>query len=280
MNADSASTRLAPTQFVQQWAEAMAQVLGEISGAPLPAAVLSEPLSDVPGAGDDDLWIVGSCSGALRGEISLCVPVPSAVHLAKVFLNEAAVTAGEFSADHRAAVLELLHQANSRFIASVHPVWGEVQIRLELLASPPSWPAASTAWLRFGEDASAPLLELQLSAALVAALAAENPAVASSPNAVDPAASQVDELLRQHDDKVNLQALLDVQLGVSLRFGSRRLLLREILDLNPGAVIELDRQVQEPVDMLLDGRVVARGEIVVIDGNYGLRVTEVARGSQ
>ena len=46
--------------------------------------------------------------------------------------------------------------------------------------------------------------------------------------------------------------------------------------INPGSVIELDREVQEPVDMLLDGRLVARGEVVVINGDYGLRITEVA----
>jgi flagellar motor switch protein FliN/FliY len=69
---------------------------------------------------------------------------------------------------------------------------------------------------------------------------------------------------------------MDVQLAMTMRFGSRRMLLREILDLNPGSVIELDRRVQEPVDLLLDGRLVARGEVVVIDGNYGLRVTDVS----
>ncbi len=66
---------------------------------------------------------------------------------------------------------------------------------------------------------------------------------------------------------------------MTLRFGSRRLLLREVLDLNPGAVVELDRQVADPVDVLLDGRLVARGEVVVLDGNYGVRVTEVAPAS-
>jgi len=73
---------------------------------------------------------------------------------------------------------------------------------------------------------------------------------------------------------------MDVELGVTLRFGRRRLLLREVLDLNSGSVIDLDRQVEEPVDMLLDGRVVARGEVVVMDGNYGLRVTEVAPAAE
>jgi flagellar motor switch protein FliN/FliY len=73
-----------------------------------------------------------------------------------------------------------------------------------------------------------------------------------------------------------LDLLMDVQLAMTLRFGTRRLLLREVLDLGPGAVVELDRGVQEPVDLLLDGRLVARGEVVVIDGNYGLRVTDVS----
>ena len=69
---------------------------------------------------------------------------------------------------------------------------------------------------------------------------------------------------------------MDVELKLALRFGSRRMLLQEILDLGTGAVVELDRRVQEPVELLLDGKLVARGEVVVVDGNYGLRVTEMA----
>lgn len=73
----------------------------------------------------------------------------------------------------------------------------------------------------------------------------------------------------------NLGLVLDVELNVTLRFGQRQLTLREILGLTSGSVVELDRQVDEPVDLVLDGRVVARGEAVIIDGNYGLRVTHV-----
>jgi flagellar motor switch protein FliN/FliY len=64
-------------------------------------------------------------------------------------------------------------------------------------------------------------------------------------------------------------------LNVSLRFGQRQLPLREVLELASGSVIELDRQVDDPVELLLDGKVIARGEAVIVDGNYGLRVTEV-----
>jgi flagellar motor switch protein FliN/FliY len=73
-----------------------------------------------------------------------------------------------------------------------------------------------------------------------------------------------------------LDRLMDVQLAMTLRFGSKRLLLREVLELSPGSVVELDRRIQEPVELLLDGKLVARGEVVVIEGNYGLRVTDIA----
>ncbi|MFP5277607.1 MAG: flagellar motor switch protein FliN [Acidobacteriota bacterium] len=76
-------------------------------------------------------------------------------------------------------------------------------------------------------------------------------------------------------DAPNLEVLMDVELDVTLRFGQRNLTLREVLELTSGSVIELDRQVEEPVELILDGKVIARGEAVVIDGNYGLRVTEV-----
>ena len=76
-------------------------------------------------------------------------------------------------------------------------------------------------------------------------------------------------------DPFNLGLVMDVELNVSLRFGQRQLPLREVLELASGSVIELDRQVDDPVELLLDGKVIARGEAVIVDGNYGLRVTEI-----
>src|SRR5690349_14285003 len=80
--------------------------------------------------------------------------------------------------------------------------------------------------------------------------------------------------------KGNLQLLSDVELPVTLCFGRRRMPLREVMELNAGSVVELDREVDEPVELLLRGRVIARGEVVVIDGNYGLRVLEVVHGEK
>ena len=70
--------------------------------------------------------------------------------------------------------------------------------------------------------------------------------------------------------------LHDIELEATLQFGSREMPLREVLELGPGEVIELDRHISEPVDLVVGDRIVARGEVVVVNGNFALRVTEVA----
>ncbi len=73
-----------------------------------------------------------------------------------------------------------------------------------------------------------------------------------------------------------IEVLLDVELDASLRFGCREMPLGEILDLGPGDVVQLDRHVADPVDLLVGDKIVARGDVVVVNGNFALRVTEVA----
>jgi flagellar motor switch protein FliN/FliY len=73
-----------------------------------------------------------------------------------------------------------------------------------------------------------------------------------------------------------LGVLCDIELDATLQFGSREMPLREVLELGPGDVIELDRQVTDPVDLVVGDRIVARGEVVVAGGNFALRITEVA----
>jgi flagellar motor switch protein FliN/FliY len=74
----------------------------------------------------------------------------------------------------------------------------------------------------------------------------------------------------------NLDLLLDIEVDASLRFGSRELALRDLLDAGPGDVLELDRHISDPVDLVVGDKIVARGEVVLVNGNFGLRVTEVA----
>jgi flagellar motor switch protein FliN len=73
-----------------------------------------------------------------------------------------------------------------------------------------------------------------------------------------------------------LELLLDVELEAAVRFGCREMPLGEILDLGPGDVVQLDRNVTDPVDLIVGDKIVARGEVVLVNGNFGLRVSEVA----
>lgn len=78
------------------------------------------------------------------------------------------------------------------------------------------------------------------------------------------------------DGRPGIELLLDVELDAALRFGCREMALSEILDLGAGDVVELDRHISDPVDLVVGDKIVARGEAVLVNGNFGLRITEVA----
>jgi flagellar motor switch protein FliN len=204
------------------------------------------------------------------------------LRLAQIFMSEPGTPEAEPTADHREAVVELLRQVSGIVVTAGKARWDEFQARVEQALSAPSWSSAGTFWLQIGEQGpDCMALEFGLSAALVAGLKAEKAEAAkaeASAVAMDsaksvPSSAALPDALQA---PVGLDLLMDVQLAMSMRFGARRLLLREVLDLSPGAVVELDRKIQEPVELLLDGKLVARGEVVVIDGSYGLRVTDVS----
>jgi flagellar motor switch protein FliN/FliY len=70
--------------------------------------------------------------------------------------------------------------------------------------------------------------------------------------------------------------LLDVDLPVSISFGKTRLPMKEVLKLTTGSIVELDRDVNDPVEVLVNQRLIARGEVVVVEGNYGVKIQEIA----
>ena len=72
-----------------------------------------------------------------------------------------------------------------------------------------------------------------------------------------------------------LDMLHDVEMEVSAELGRTRMSVRELLSLTPGAIIELDRAAGSPADLLVNGRLIARGEVVVVDENFGIRITEI-----
>jgi flagellar motor switch protein FliN/FliY len=72
-----------------------------------------------------------------------------------------------------------------------------------------------------------------------------------------------------------LEMLLDVPLELSVEIGRTRMSIQELLSLGPGSVIELDKVAGEPLDILVNGRLVARGEAVVVNDKFGIRITDI-----
>jgi flagellar motor switch protein FliN/FliY len=98
---------------------------------------------------------------------------------------------------------------------------------------------------------------------------------------IAPANVVVHEFPTLHETEINLgdtrplSLLHDVEMGVTAELGRRRMTVRDLLSLTPGAVIELDRAAGSPVDVLVNGTLIARGEVVVIDEEFGIRISEI-----
>ena len=78
----------------------------------------------------------------------------------------------------------------------------------------------------------------------------------------------------------NLELILDVPLGVSVELGRVRMPVRQLLALTAGSVIELAKLAGEPLDILINGRAVARGEAVMVNDKFGVRLTEIVSQSE
>ncbi len=75
--------------------------------------------------------------------------------------------------------------------------------------------------------------------------------------------------------ELNLDVLMDVQVQLSVEIGRSRVPIKQLISLSQGSVIELDRGVNEPLDLLVNGTLMARGEVVVVDGQFGLRLIDI-----
>lgn len=80
---------------------------------------------------------------------------------------------------------------------------------------------------------------------------------------------------RPGDEDVNLEVILDIPVTISMEVGSTKINIRNLLQLNQGSVIELDRMAGEPLDIKVNGTLIAHGEVVVVNEKFGIRLTDV-----
>lgn len=83
-----------------------------------------------------------------------------------------------------------------------------------------------------------------------------------------------------HDEPGSLGILMDIPLEISVELGRVKMVVRDILELGTGSIVEIDKAAGEPVDVMVNGRLVARGEVVVIEDNFGVRITEICNAME
>jgi flagellar motor switch protein FliN/FliY len=215
-----------------------------------------------------------STSGGLQGPASIQVGIPDALLMAQKFLQESLDPSAELNKDRNEALEELLRQVAGLAATKIKSLFGETKLEVSSV-EPPTWQGVDVPLVASEAASEKRSLELRLSPELLASVSSTR-AAAPAPDLA--ANSEATSAAVTHEP--NFDLLLGVNLNLTLRFGQRVLPLREILDLTSGSVIELDREVEEPADLLLGDKLIARGEVVIVDGNYGIRITEVADARQ
>ena len=84
----------------------------------------------------------------------------------------------------------------------------------------------------------------------------------------------------QENQSRRLELLLDVPLDLSVELGRTRMSIQDLLNLSPGSVVELDKIAGEPLDILVNDRLIARGEAVVVNDKFGVRITDIVSPSE
>jgi len=266
--------------YLNAWAVSIRDVLEKITGAAFTAENLSpqEAMREAGTLKEEGVWQRFAVGGGgsispLKGEQSFGVCKSDAVRLAQILTGEPLDVGKDFSTEYHDALDELSRQfAGAAALALKPQVGGEVNLQLaghDL----GNWKPHLHWGVRFKSEGMAPflvviLLDPELGVSLGPSRKAAQPPAAPTP------APAVTSSSASKDNR-NIDLLLDVELPVALRFGKSEMPLGNILELSPGAVVELDQKILDPVELLVGGKVVAQGEVVVMDGHYALRVTEV-----
>ena len=276
MSAEKQAPRSPKLQdYLQAWGASIGRVLQEVAGAPHTWLELSPEATQalLASTKENNLAVQFEATQHLSGNQGFVLSKKDAIRLAQLLLAEPEDGSSVMSDDHRDAVGELFRQFAGAAASNLKGVaGGEVSFKWVGLDPFPGAPAVQ-AGIQWSSPGLTPLTVIaELGSTLVTALSPVT--TAATPAFELPAPAPPTAPLAQiHDPKLEL--LMDVELDVTLRFGERQMPLHDILDLSAGSVVELNQHVQDPVELLVGKKVIARGEVVVVDGSYGLRVMEI-----
>jgi flagellar motor switch protein FliN len=266
------------TQFVGEWRRSLLQVLLETGVAGAAIATVDSKICGQTFAQikEKNYCVTLNGGGHIKGTMKLILSEPEALQLSLVMTPYTAGSVPQLDETQRAAVGELIKRT-AAILTSTHSAQGVAKLEITSAATDNSEPDLICEGLSISAENFKPVtIILGLStdfAESLRNLGKENPAVTTTRKTSGASTMSAGQTAGPGS---NLDLLFDVKLEATIRFGGRQLLLRDILSMSAGSVIELDRQVNEPAELLVAGRLVARGEVVVVDGKFGLRVTELS----
>lgn len=262
-------------EYFDLWAQLISEYLSSLMRANVTATVAAP--EDSPGGaweeGEPGVWVdLAADSAAAQAFFLTGQDAHQLLHL----LNSGHAGQNDVPAPGEPKALK---EFFSRIAAKIPTAdWLGSDTQLEVSNSKrPEWESAAETSFQFS-TAQRPLLLLHalistdFASVLQSAQETGRAEKQSQPAISPPPSRPAAEALRDN----RLELLMDVELEVILRFGQREMLLRDVLNLAPGTVLELDQQVQDPVELLVGNKVIAWGEVVTVDGNYGLRITSLA----
>ncbi len=246
--------------LAQGFSSYFAQVLGSMTGQEYASAAIP---SASPPSGCE--WLAYGVTGAVSGMVSVGAASAAAVRLGNEVLTAAGVEADESSA--RSTFSELVSQALSAWSQKLaEDLGGPLVVEAgRSLASPAGGQSFLVSVLSSGEAIAEFCLcpSEEFGAGFARLTAKAEPAAELLPAAATGGTPPA------------LDLLMDVELPVSVSFGRAQLAIREVLKLSSGSIVELARNVSEPVELIVNNCVIARGEVVVIEGNYGVRIEQI-----
>jgi flagellar motor switch protein FliN/FliY len=268
-------------QILDQWVESLAQVLESMTDQRPQTGwqAASGTVSEVAAAGEAGpetgmLWWEQPFQ--LGGDAAAWVGAPRALweYAGTLTLKAAGLESVEIG-EARNTWFEILSQSLSAMARSIGSLVGH-EVNCEPgVERPPAAPVREWARvsLRFAEGPP-DLLLVALSSPLIGQLTPPAASHAAEPNAAPPQVVEAAPGAVPVRSRT-MELLLDVDLPVSISFGKAELPMWDVLKLTTGSIVELNRGITDPVEVLINHCLIARGEVVVVDGNYGVRIQEI-----
>lgn len=256
----------------ETWSARLAGAIEAMTGD-LPPAVSKPAAGGEPPPGL--LWWQHPFSLGAQATVWIGVPEPSWLAIGQHLLTSAGIEASE-PADARNTFLEISSQAVSGLCQSVSERLGKnVSTEGGTESGPASGAVPFEVALKLGAD-TLPLF-VSVSLGLAEAFESVGASAGAAPgDLTEDAGPRPERGGGPKKRETNpLELVMEVELPVSVSFGRAELALRDVLKLTTGSIVELNRGLQDPVEIIVNNCVIARGEVVVIDGNYGVRIQEI-----